>query len=97
MLPPFAGPVRAPLPVHLPTTHLAPLSWFDSFMGYAPLKALLPIPIIAAIAPLIWLLFRDTWRKLDAEAEASRNAGGLDYRRPAACLLIVAMVLTLQE
>ena len=84
-------------PVHLPTTHLAPLSWFDSFLGYAPIKALLPIPIIAALAPLIWLFFRDTWRELDAEAELSRKQEGLDYRRPAACLVIVAMVLTLQE
>ncbi len=84
-------------PVHLPTTHFAPLSWFDSFLGYAPIKALIPIPIIAAIAPLVWLFFRDTWRELDAEAEAARGEGGLDYRRPAACLVIVAMVLTLQE
>ena len=91
-------PVRHLLgPVHLPTTHLAPLSWFDAFLGYPPVKALLPIPIIAAIAPLIWLFFRQTWRELDAEAEAARREGGLDYRRPAACLLIVAIVLTLQE
>jgi membrane protease YdiL (CAAX protease family) len=94
---PFVSTVHAPAVVHLPTTHLAHLSWFDVFMSYPPIKALLPIPIIVAIAPLIWLLFRDTWRTLDAEAEAGRNAGGLDYRRPAACLLIVAMVLTLQE
>ncbi|HET7544652.1 MAG TPA: type II CAAX endopeptidase family protein [Polyangiaceae bacterium] len=87
----FAGPV------HLPTTHLAPLSWFDSFLGYPPIKALLPIPIIAAIAPLIWLFFRETWREIDAEAELARTREGLDYRRPAACLVIVAIVLTLQE
>ena len=31
----FAGPV------HLLTTHLAPLSWFDSFLGYPPIKALI--------------------------------------------------------
>ena len=84
-------------PLHLPTTHITPLSWFDSFMGYPPIKALIPIPIIVAIAPIIWLFFRDTWRLLDAEAEAARAEGGLDYRRPAACLLIVALVLTLQD
>lgn len=95
MLPP---PVRHLAgPVSLPLTHLARLSWFDSFLGYAPIKALLPIPIILAIAPLIWLFFRDTWRELDLEAERARAEGGLDYRRPAACLVIVAMVLTLQE
>ncbi|MEO7035722.1 MAG: type II CAAX endopeptidase family protein [Polyangiaceae bacterium] len=84
-------------PVHLLSTHLAPLSWFDSFLGYPPIKALIPIPIIAAIAPLIWLFFRDTWRELDKEADEARLHGGLDYRRPAACLIIVALVLTLQE
>src|SRR6478752_5056282 len=84
-------------PVHLPTTHLAPLSWFDTFLGYPPIKALLPIPIIAAIAPVIWWFFRDTWRELDAEAEVARGQEGLDYRRPAACLVIVAVMLTLQK
>jgi len=94
----LALPVRHLVaPVHLPTTHLAPLSWFDSFLGYPPIKALLPIPIIAAMAPVIWWFFRDTWRELDAEAELARGQEGLDYRRPAACLVIVAMVLTLQE
>ena len=84
-------------PVQLPTTHLASLSWFDTFLGYPPIKALLPIPIIAAIAPVIWWFFRDTWREIDAEAEVARRQEGLDYRRPAACLVIVAVVLTLQE
>ncbi|HEY4103999.1 MAG TPA: CPBP family intramembrane glutamic endopeptidase [Polyangiaceae bacterium] len=94
---PIAGVAgRVPL-LHLPTTHLAHLSWFDSFMGYPPIKAILPLPIIAAIAPLVWLFFRDTWQLLDTEAEQSRSERGLDYRRPAACLLIVALVLTLQE
>jgi membrane protease YdiL (CAAX protease family) len=94
----MVAPVRHFLgPVHLPTTHLAALSWFDSFLGYAPVKALIPIPIIIAIAPAIWWFFKDTWRELDKEAELARNEGGLDFRRPAACLVIVAMVLTLQE
>jgi membrane protease YdiL (CAAX protease family) len=84
-------------PVHLLTTHLSPVSWFDSFLGYPPIKALLPLPIIAALAPLVWLFFRDTWKELDAESEQARVDGGLDYRRPAACLIIVALVLTLQE
>ncbi len=94
----MVAPVRHFIgPVHLPTTHLAALSWFDSFLGYAPVKALIPIPIIIAIAPAIWWFFKDTWRELDKEAEVARGEGGLDFRRPAACLVIVAMVLTLQE
>jgi len=97
MLALIPGPARGFPPIHLPVTHLAQLSWFDSFLGYAPIKALIPLPIVAALAPLVWLFFRDTWRTLDAEAEQARNQGGLDYRRPAACLVIVALVLTLQE
>lgn len=94
----FSAPLRQLAgQVPLPTTHLTPLSWFDSFLGYAPVKALLPIPIFLAIAPPIWLFFRGTWRQLDEEAERERATTGLDYRRPAACLLIVAVVLTLQE
>jgi membrane protease YdiL (CAAX protease family) len=95
--PPNAIAAHAPLPLHLPTTHLAHLSWFDSFLGYPPIKALLPLLIVAAIAPLVWLFFRDTWRTLDSEAETARIETGIDYRRPAACLLIVALVLTVQE
>src|SRR6187402_404309 len=82
---------------HLPTTHLSPLSWFDSFLGYAPVKALIPIPILVALAPLAWFVFKDTWRKLDREAEEARNRDGMDFRRPAVCLVIVAVVLTMQE
>ena len=98
MLPALPGiAARAPLSVHLPTTHLAKLSWFDSFLGYPPIKALIPLPIVAALAPLVWLFFRDTWKQLDREAEAARDRGGLDFRRPAAVMIIVALVLTLQE
>lgn len=81
----------------LPLTRLKEVSWFDSLLGYAPIKALLPIPILAAIAPVVYWFFKDTWKELDAEATAHRAAHpGLDLR-PAACLLIVAVVLTLQE
>ncbi|HEY2410465.1 MAG TPA: CPBP family intramembrane glutamic endopeptidase [Polyangiaceae bacterium] len=83
--------------LHLPLTHLTPVSWFDTILGYPPIKAFLPIPIILALAPLVWWFFRDTWRELDREAEEARAQHGLDFRRAAACLLIVAIVLTLQE
>jgi membrane protease YdiL (CAAX protease family) len=51
-----------------------------------------------ALAPLVWWFFRDTWRAVDAEAAEIRALAGdrPDYR-PAACLSIVAVVLTLQE
>ena len=82
----------------LPLTRLPEPSYFHGLLAYPPIKALLPIPILAALAPAIWWFFRDTWKAVDAEeAEARvRAAAGPDYRAPA-CLVIVAIVLTLQE
>ncbi len=84
----------------LPLSHLALRSWWDALLGYPPIKALLPLPILVVIAPLIWRFFRKTWGELDREATAHRAAlaeAGKTDLRPAACLLIVAVVLTLQE
>ena len=63
-------------------------------------KAALPILMYAAIAPVLWLFFRQTWRELDLEAHEHRGktiaAGGYDLR-PAGLFVITALVLTLQE
>ena len=64
-----------------------------------PIKALLPIPILIALWPLVRRFFRATWEELDAEARRLRLEAPLteyDYRRPVACFAIVAVVLTLQ-
>jgi membrane protease YdiL (CAAX protease family) len=100
----MAGWVVAALePLALPLRRLDPVSWLAAFAAYAPLKALLPVPILAAIAPALYWFFRDTWRDIDREALALRQAElgseagpSMDYR-PAACLVITAVVLTLQE
>lgn len=84
----------------LPLTRLKLTSWFDTILGYPPVKALLPIPILAALAPAVWWFFRGTWRELDQEAtELRKLREGSDKPdlRPAACLMIMAIVLTLQE
>lgn len=87
-------------PLPLPLHRLRETSWFDALIDYPPVKSLLPIPILIAIAPVIWWFFRDTWARLDAEATEHRvqtaQAGAFDYR-PAACLAIIAVVLTLHE
>jgi hypothetical protein len=46
----------------------------------------------------VWWFFNATWKQLDAEASEWRqqHPNQVDYR-PAACLLITAVVLTLQE
>jgi membrane protease YdiL (CAAX protease family) len=94
------GVVAAPHfePLALPSLQLEPVSWTETLVSYPPLKALFPIPILLAIAPVLLWFFRDTWRKLDEEARLYRleNAERADYR-PAACLVIAAVVLTVQE
>ena len=95
------GPSPDPVPFPLPLSRLGDFSWFDAVLSYPPLKALLPLPILAAIAPVVWWFFRGTWREIDAEVSLQRAQAapgeGVDFRRPAACLAIVAVVLTLQE
>jgi len=68
--------------------------------GLATLKALFPIAAYLALAPVLWLFFRRTWRELDLAAHEHQKktlaAGGYDYR-PAVLFVITALVLTLQE
>ena len=63
-------------------------------------KPLLPIPILLAILPIVWLFFRDTWRELDEDSQRERAkllAEGKMDRRPFVALVLCAMILTLQE
>jgi membrane protease YdiL (CAAX protease family) len=85
-------------PLGLPTLELAPVSWFQTLSTYPPLKALFPIPILIAIAAVLLWFFRSTWLALDRESWAYREQtkDRPDYR-PAACLVITAVVLTVQE
>ena len=54
--------------LRLPLTRLQDATVFDALLSYPPIKSLLPIPILIAIAPIIIWFFRRTWRELDAEA-----------------------------
>ena len=69
-------------------------------LGQTALKAFFPVAAYLALAPVLWLFFRRTWRELDlASHEHQRKtlaAGGYDYR-PAVLFVITALVLTLQE
>jgi membrane protease YdiL (CAAX protease family) len=64
------------------------------------LRALLPVAAYIVLAPLLWFVFRGTWRELDVDAHEHQRktlaAGGYDTR-PLVLFLITATVLTLQE
>lgn len=64
------------------------------------LKALFPIVAYIALAPVLWLFFRRTWRELDLAAHEHQKKtlaeGRYDYR-PVVLFVITALVLTLQE
>jgi membrane protease YdiL (CAAX protease family) len=70
------------------------------WIEHPAVKSLLPVPLLLALAPLVWLFFRKTWRELDDEAFAYRRAlherGEIDYR-PAVALVLGGLVLTAQE
>jgi membrane protease YdiL (CAAX protease family) len=72
------------------------IEWIE----HPAIKWALPVPVLAAIAPLIWLFFRKTWKALDEEAFVYRRTlherGEIDYR-PALTLVLGALVLTFQE
>jgi len=81
-------------------SRLKEVSWFSSLLEYPPLKALIPVPILIALWPLVKRFFKSTWEELDAEAQRARlelPPSEYDYRRPVACFAIVAVVLTMQE
>src|SRR4051812_10842482 len=71
-----------------------------SWLSLPQIKWFVPFPLLLAIAPVIWLFFRKTWRELDEEAFAHRRAlhdrGEIDYR-PLAALTLAALILTLHE
>jgi membrane protease YdiL (CAAX protease family) len=87
-------------PIKLPIETITRMSWFDTFMSYPPIRSMVPVPLIIAIIPVVWLFFRSTWSDLDLEAADYRarlaRANRFDTR-PLVCLLIVAISLTVQE
>jgi membrane protease YdiL (CAAX protease family) len=63
-------------------------------------KPLIPIPALAALVFALYLLFRNTWRELDEDAQRRRAEllakGTTDYR-PIVALVMCALILTMQE
>ena len=94
------GPAGGLSGVSLPTTQLQEVAWFDVIRQHPVVKAMIPIPLLVICAPIVWYLFRSWWREADVEATEFRKqlaAEGKMDLRPAACLVITAIVLTMQE
>ena len=86
--------------IKMPIETITRMSGFDAFMSYAPVRSMVPVPLIIAIIPVVWLFFRSTWSDLDLEAADYRARLVRNNRfdtRPLVCLLIVAISLTVQE
>ena len=54
------GGAPGQVPLKLPIDAIARVSWLDTFLSYAPVKSLVPVPILVIILPVIWLFFRST-------------------------------------
>jgi membrane protease YdiL (CAAX protease family) len=93
------APVRSILPdPTLPLTRLPETTWWAAILNHPPVRALVPVPLMLALAPAIWWVFRKTWREVDEEAARDRALAPqvMDYR-PAVCFVMLAVILTIQE
>lgn len=80
-----------------PVDGLAEPSALAVLLNHPVFRALVPIPLLLVLAPLIWWVFRKTWKELDEQAAVERGQhSGVDYR-PAVCFVLTAVILTLQE
>lgn len=84
-----------------PIANATPAKHSDVFaMWMERWKPLLPIPLLLAILPVVWLFFRSTWRELDEDAHRHRAevlANGRMDHRPFIALVMCAVILTMQE
>lgn len=64
------------VPVTLPLTRLEEISVLSSLIEYPPVKALLPIPVLLALSPVVIWFFGRTWRALDREARGRAHPPG---------------------
>ena len=63
-------------------------------------QPILPIPVLLVVLPVLWWLFRETWKELDDDATQWRVAMAAEGRtdfRPFVALVLCAVILTLQE
>jgi membrane protease YdiL (CAAX protease family) len=71
---------------------------FSAFLG--AVQPLLPIPVLLLGMPILWYVFRGTWKELDDDATAWRaalKAEGRTDLRPLVALVMCGVILTMQE
>ncbi|HXN33694.1 MAG TPA: hypothetical protein VN894_17615, partial [Polyangiaceae bacterium] len=71
---------------------------FDALLS--AFKPLVPIPVLLIVLPVLWWLFRGTWRDLDDDATKWRTMLAAERRtdfRPLVALVMCALIITLQE
>lgn len=87
-------------PIDFPTTGLPDFSPWQAFVNDPLVRALTPVPVLILVAPVLWAFFRKSWIEIEQETRLARTLepedAPPDYR-PAACLLITAVVLTIHE
>jgi membrane protease YdiL (CAAX protease family) len=87
-------------PTELPIETITRVSWLESFLAYAPVRALVPVPILILVLPVVWLVFRSTWANLEHEATYYRQKLIRENKfdtRPLVCFVFLAVCLTVQE
>lgn len=70
------------------------------WLEHPAVKWFLPVPLLVALAPLIYWVFRDTWRTLEVEASTWRReleARGEIDARPMVALVLGVLILAMQE
>ena len=67
-----------------PSSRSRRINWATDSADELTRDAFVPIPLIIALAPVVWWFFRATWRELDIDAQRHRGAllasGGYDLR-----------------
>ena len=69
----WVGAGSDPQNLPLPLSQFQDVSTLHSILGHPVVKSLIPFPIVGAILPALWWMFRDTWLELDREATAAEG------------------------
>ncbi len=83
--------------IPLPDLSFHATSSVNTILAWAPVKALLPVGVILLVAPVLYLIFRNTWRQLDDEARTAAIERTEINFRPAVALILLAITLTFHE